>query len=206
MNKCMFGGLVCVLLLVVGVFGGCYEPQSAPSAFGCGCPEQPTPLPQSPPTEVSGARLVPYQAIANDGTVARSPGKYHDKQLGVLCSFIAPTDEQPTQYCLPEVAPWFYGGYFNDVACTIPITFIGQCDTIPKYVKQAKENGCYAKITAFYEVIGTPTSSDIYWLSPNGECTKQTNPTTNSVVVLVSDVVPWETFVAASVEPMSSSD
>lgn len=212
MKRYMFWGMVCALLVALGVLGGCQEQQPAPMAFGCGCPEQmppaQQPLPPSPqqPNEANGSRLHPYQLVASDGTVARVPGRYHDELLGVSCSFVVPTDDVPTQYCLPEDATWLYSGYFNDTACSIPITFVGKCGTLPKYVKQAKENGCYAELTAFYEVIGTPADpASIYWKSQDGNsCIKQNNPATNSVVVLIGEVLPWETFVSASVEPMKA--
>lgn len=201
-NRYMLLGVLLALFVALGVLSGCRQSQPDPASFGCGCSGQ---LAQPQPTETKGSRLQPYQLIANDGTTARVHDRYYDNVLGVACSFVAPTDESPVLYCLPKDAPWLYGGYFNDEDCAIPVAFVNNCGTLPKYVKQSKENGCYDELTAFYEVIGSPTNpNNVYWKSPeDGSCVNQNNPSNGSTIVLIGDALPWDTFVSASIEPVA---
>lgn len=199
----VFGLFTLLTALFASVFAlGCEPVDPGISIVPCTTPTNADPEPDI----VIGARLRPYELVANDGTIAVVPGPFtaqwtwFDTKLGVPCAFRS-VDGGEEMHCIPKTIIALPNNY-SDAACTQQVAIVDACARRPKYASVATKDVCWPGIESI-RPLGEPLPVDapIYRLDSANNCVLGQPTDAAKEVLPIGDVLSWDTFVAATQGP-----
>jgi hypothetical protein len=147
------------------------------------------------PSAVSGSRIkISYLETAEG---ARQIDGFFDSELGVSCYF---GEVGGDLYCLPDI--YAIDG-FTDAECSQPIfsVYNNDCNALPTYIGAYTQGICNSTLDTVHRRGDMVTPVPYYQRDGAGTCNGPFDPDPNRTYYAVGDEVALSTFVAASVQP-----